>query len=186
MGFAALVLLVVVVTRLGWVMSYRAILGHLLPGLSKTGGDLKLRVLIGWSGMRGVLTMATAMSLPAQFPGRDVIVLSAFAVVLGTLVIQGATIAPMIRWLGIPPDVSLERDIKFARAILGQVGEDMATKEIDDIGHARKVVDAQREALQKLLSDHRISQDTFKHLQEELDWRELSLTSHSDREIKEA
>lgn len=186
MGFAALVLLVVVVTRLGWVMSYRAILGHLLPGLSKTGGDLKLRVLIGWSGMRGVLTMATAMSLPAQFPGRDVIVLSAFAVVLGTLVIQGATIAPMIRWLGIPPDVSLERDIKFARAILGQVGEDMATKEIDDIGHARKVVDAQREALQKLLSDHRIAQDTFKHLQEELDWRELSLTSHSDREIKEA
>jgi len=130
--------------------------------------------------------MATAMSLPAQFPGRDVIMLSAFAVVLGTLVIQGATIAPMIRWLGIPPDVSLERDIKHARAILDQVVEDMAAEDVDDRLHSRKLVDAQREALQKLLSDHRIAQDVFGHLQEELDWRELSITSHSDREIREA
>jgi len=40
--------------------------------------------------MRGLVTLATAFALPAQFPGRDLIVLSAFTVVLGTLVFQGS------------------------------------------------------------------------------------------------
>lgn len=58
-------------------------------------------VLVGWFGMRGLLTLATAFALPATFPQRDLTVLTAFAVVLATLVGQGPTLAPLIRSLGL-------------------------------------------------------------------------------------
>src|SRR5262249_60563039 len=61
-------------------------------------GKLGLRgdLLIAWCGMRGLVTLATAFALPAGFPGRDPIVLTAFCVVLGTLVLQGMTLKPLL------------------------------------------------------------------------------------------
>lgn len=186
-GFALLVLAVVVSVRMAWMLGYRAVLGRLLPSLSRSGGDRRLRMLIGWSGMRGVLTLATAMSLPPQFPGRDLVVLSAFTVVLGTLIVQGVTIAPLIRWLGIPPDTSLEREMQEARSILDRA--DATGHETSRPGRTRAAerdhVRAQRHALNALRRDRRIADDVFRHLQEELDWRELSLSSRADREIHE-
>ena len=64
-------------------------------------------LVFGWSGMRGVVTLAAAMSLPtflsngANFPQRDLIVFLAFSVVVSTLVFQGLTLAPLIRALGL-------------------------------------------------------------------------------------
>ena len=64
-------------------------------------------VIIGWSGLRGVVTLAAAMSLPtflsngANFPQRDLVVFLAFSVVVFTLVFQGLTLAPLIRALGL-------------------------------------------------------------------------------------
>jgi hypothetical protein len=49
--------------------------------------------------MRGLITLATAFALPQQFPGRDLIVLCAFCVVLGTLVIQGCTLTLIVGFL---------------------------------------------------------------------------------------
>ncbi|PLZ00856.1 Na+/H+ antiporter [Burkholderia sp. WAC0059] len=56
-------------------------------------------VVLGWAGMRGVVSLAAALALPADFPGRDVIVFSTFLVIFATLVIQGSTLAPLIRLL---------------------------------------------------------------------------------------
>ena len=56
-------------------------------------------LVISWAGMRGILSLAAAMALPAEFPYRDLIVLTAFAVVLGTLTIQGLTLKPLLRAL---------------------------------------------------------------------------------------
>jgi NhaP-type Na+/H+ or K+/H+ antiporter len=56
--------------------------------------------------------------LPPEFPGRDVIVLSAFTVVLGTLIVQGFTIRPLIALLRIPPDHSLEEEVVKARTAM--------------------------------------------------------------------
>ena len=55
--------------------------------------------VMGWAGMRGVVTLAAALTLPAGFPGRDTILLSAFAVILVTVVVQGSTLGMVIRWL---------------------------------------------------------------------------------------
>ena len=49
---------------------------------------IRQAIFVGWSGMRGLLTLATAFALPDDFPQRDLVVLTAFAVLLATLVIQ--------------------------------------------------------------------------------------------------
>lgn len=186
LGFAALVFLAVVGVRMAWVLCYRAVLGRLLPGLDRSGGDARLRVLIGWSGMRGVLTLATAMSLPASFPGRDLIVLSAFAVVMGTLTIQGATIAPLIRWLGLPRDDSLARDAQRLRRKVRRLADRApAPACASDPARAQARVRAERRVLNDLRRQQRIDDDVFRLLQEELDWREVSLAPHGERRIEE-
>jgi NhaP-type Na+/H+ or K+/H+ antiporter len=121
--FAGLVFLIVVVVRIVWVMSYRQVLAPLVrrAGEAETGSRA-LRMLVAWCGMRGILTLATAFSLPYRFPGRDVIVLSAFAVVLGTLVIQGSTVTLLLRWLRIPRDGTMDDDIRTGRAALARRG----------------------------------------------------------------
>lgn len=57
--------------------------------------------MLAWSGMRGVLTLAAAQSLPVDFPYRSQLVLIAFVVALVTLVVQGGTLPLLIRVLGI-------------------------------------------------------------------------------------
>lgn len=64
-------------------------------------------LVFGWSGMRGVVSLAAAMALPASlasgapFPQRGLIVFLAFSVVVSTLVVQGLSLAPLIRALGL-------------------------------------------------------------------------------------
>src|SRR5439155_695370 len=65
--------------------------------------------IVGWAGMRGVVSLAAAFALPLAlptgqpFPGRDYILFVAFSVILVTLVLQGLTLPVLIRKLGVPP-----------------------------------------------------------------------------------
>ncbi|WP_426122839.1 cation:proton antiporter [Pararhizobium sp. PWRC1-1] len=68
---------------------------------SKGTSTFKNIAIIGWSGMRGVVTLAAALSFPAELPGRDLVLLSAFVVIVVTVFIQGSTQAPLARMLGI-------------------------------------------------------------------------------------
>jgi CPA1 family monovalent cation:H+ antiporter len=75
-------------------------------------------LVISWCGMRGIVTLAAALALPdgnAGFPHRDLIVFCAFCVVLVTLVIQGATLKPLLNILGLRDDGAVEREIETAR-----------------------------------------------------------------------
>src|SRR5260221_8616003 len=54
---------------------------------------------MSWAGMRGVVSLAAALALPTAFPGRDFIIATTFAVILVTVLVQGATLAPLIRVL---------------------------------------------------------------------------------------
>ena len=100
---AGAVLLTVIVVRLAWHMSFNAVLrwrdrrfgfNPPRPMLRPTVGS---GLVISWAGMRGIVSLAAAMALPPAFPYRDLIVLTAFSVVLGTLVIQGLTLGPLLR-----------------------------------------------------------------------------------------
>jgi NhaP-type Na+/H+ or K+/H+ antiporter len=85
--------------------------------------DLSRRAaaVIGWCGMRGTVTLAAALALPtgggdgAPFPYRDLILVTAFGVVLGTLVVQGLTLRPLMLRLHLEEDDSVDREVRLAR-----------------------------------------------------------------------
>ncbi|WP_091741064.1 cation:proton antiporter [Phenylobacterium immobile] len=54
--------------------------------------------VISWAGARGVVTLALALSTPAGFPGRDLILVTAFAVIVGTVLGQGTTLGRVVGW----------------------------------------------------------------------------------------
>jgi monovalent cation/hydrogen antiporter len=81
--------------------------------------------VLGWTGMRGVLALAAAFSLPRElengspFPQRDVIIFLTFSVILVTLVLQGLTLPPLIRRLGLSaPDPLLTEEREARRTML--------------------------------------------------------------------
>ncbi|MBV8374371.1 MAG: Na+/H+ antiporter [Candidatus Eremiobacteraeota bacterium] len=62
--------------------------------------------VLGWSGMRGIISLAAALALPYSlgeqaFPERGVAIFFTFCVIFATLVVQGATLGPLIEWLGV-------------------------------------------------------------------------------------
>src|SRR5215469_13908777 len=90
----------VVLSRVAWVFSsdgLRAIFDRIRGRRqSRWLGPSTVRA---GPGMRGVVTLAIALSLPEARPGRDLILAGAFAVILATVMVQGTTIGPLIRLL---------------------------------------------------------------------------------------
>src|SRR5262249_18008685 len=82
---------------------------HTTPPTLGTG------LVIAWCGMRGIVTLATALALPLDFPYRDLILLSAYGVVLGTLVIQGLSLRPLIKRLNLADTGEIEVETQLAR-----------------------------------------------------------------------
>src|SRR5206468_2609755 len=77
--------------------------------------------IVGWAGMRGVVSLAAAFALPLaltngqSFPGRDYILFVAFSVILVTLVLQGLTLPLLIQKLGVPADAETDEEERLAR-----------------------------------------------------------------------
>ncbi|SDK01831.1 cation:proton antiporter [Sediminibacillus albus] len=61
----------------------------------------KERILLNWGGLKGSLSIALALSLPLEFEGRDTVLLLTFSVVLFSLIVQGLSIKPLIKKLGL-------------------------------------------------------------------------------------
>ena len=121
--FAAAVCVVVILARIAWVTGAAAFSRwRCRPSVDGTPGprdavalDRRSAAVVGWCGMRGTVTLAAALALPAAFPFRDLILTTAFGVTLGTLVVQGLTLRPLILRLGIKDDGSIEREVRLAR-----------------------------------------------------------------------
>ncbi len=108
-GYGLLISAVVIVIRLIWIFPTVRISDWLRTrrGIivsDKTNGQL---FILGWSGMRGVISLATALALPLVmdngevFPQRGTILFITFVVILVTLVFQGLTLPLLIKWLGV-------------------------------------------------------------------------------------
>jgi monovalent cation/hydrogen antiporter len=100
---AAVVCVAVILARIAWVTLAAAL------------------AVVGWCGMRGTVTLAAALALPtpehggAEFPYRDLIIVTAFGVVLGTLVLQGLTLRPLMLRLRLEDDGEVEHEVRLAR-----------------------------------------------------------------------
>ncbi|MGA5352751.1 MULTISPECIES: Na+/H+ antiporter [Streptomyces] len=107
--YAVVVFLVIVVTRFAWVYPV-TFLPRLLRRVREREDNPTWRgaMVTAWAGMRGVVSLAIAFSVPpvlhdgTPFPGRSMILFLTFTTVIGTLVVQGLTLPPLIRALRIP------------------------------------------------------------------------------------
>jgi CPA1 family monovalent cation:H+ antiporter len=124
-GVVIAVCVVVVVTRFVWVY-----LSSLLPnspyrqvaGINRPLAG-RLRFIVGWAGLRGAVSLAAALALPTDFPERDLILLITFAVILVTLVGQGATLPWLVRRATAGGTPNLDGDDEtLAREVAYQAG----------------------------------------------------------------
>ncbi len=99
---ALLVSLALIASRFLWVYP-ATYLARLIPAVRRADPPppWQLPFVISWAGMRGVVSLAAAIALPADFPGRDLIVFLAFCAIAATLIFQGLTLEWVIKRLGL-------------------------------------------------------------------------------------
>ncbi len=215
LNVALAVLGMVVAVRICWVFLYNRMAwlkskwfgpgswpGPVRPSL---GGSL----IVSWCGMRGIVTLAAAYALPAGgngvagFPYRELILLCAFTVVVGTLIVQGLTLRPLIKAMGLKDDGSVEHEIRQVKEKLGRVAleildddgseaarmmrEEFTTPAPNDDGTIpesqrtvrnrlrARVVAAQRDALVRMRNSAEIGDDAFRQVEEKLDRFEVNV-----------
>jgi monovalent cation/hydrogen antiporter len=108
LGQAALVSAVVIAVRLLWQFTVPYLIRALdrRPAQVARRAGPRERLVVGWSGMRGAVSLAAALALPDGFPQRDLIIFITFAVILAPLVLQGLSLPWLIRRLGLQRDDS--------------------------------------------------------------------------------
>ena len=94
------ILLSLTLARFAWVYGSDALIGvrRALGSRSHEPVGPRGAAILSWAGMRGVVTLAVALSVPESMPGRDFMLVTAFAVILVTVLIQGTTLGLVIRW----------------------------------------------------------------------------------------
>ncbi len=127
---------------------------RLVPWKQDSVPPLSIPTVIGWAGMRGVVTLAAAFTLPVAeadgpFPYRSLLIWLAFAVIAATLVLQGSTLPTVIRWAKVPPDDP--RQDALAEAVIQHEARQAALLRLDEVaGDAPTVVVEQlRQAVEK-------------------------------------
>ena len=123
----------VIVLRLVWVFPARFLLVR--PGPDRETGEhpsWQHTMVLGWAGMRGVVTLAAAFAIPEEFAYRETLILTALFVAAGTLFVQGSTLPWLVRRLRLPaPD---PREDALARAALFEKAS-AAGLEVLDLHH---------------------------------------------------
>ncbi|CAN5338770.1 sodium:proton antiporter [soil metagenome] len=108
---ALAVLAVTIASRFVWIMGMK---------LFHQGKGFKSGILMSWCGMRGIVTLAAALALPEGFPQRPLILVVAFTVVIGTLLVQGLTLRPLLALLALGDDGPVDREADLARQAMLQ------------------------------------------------------------------
>src|SRR3954471_584751 len=120
-GWAALVAATVIMVRIVWVVVLTNVARVVFP--RDAAPSWRSTAVVSWSGARGAVSLAAALAIPfttdarTPFPDRDLVIFLAFAVILATLVLQGTTLGPLIRALGIEDDGGAEYEEQKARIL---------------------------------------------------------------------
>ena len=122
--YSLLITVAIIVIRILWVIPAAYLPRLLFKSIRKKDPYPQWQhvAIIGWTGMRGVVSLAAALDLQTRnradgtpFPGRDLILFLTFVIILATLVVQGLSLPPLIRWLGVQDDGVVEKEEREAR-----------------------------------------------------------------------
>ena len=197
---AGAVLAVVVFARVIWVMLYKGAMRWRTRRADQSASAIAgSGIVVAWCGMRGIVTLAAALALPAGFPGRPLILVVAFTVVVGTLIIQGLTLRPLLARLGLEDDRAIDLEYETGR----RASLEAALRSIPDDGSAaahalrfelaellakggvegaespalpplrRQAIAAARDRLKRMRFDDTIGDDAYHRLELVLDRAEL-------------
>lgn len=183
-GYGAIVSGAVIIGRIIWVYPATFIPRWLSRSIREreTETNVRLATIVAWSGMRGVVSLAAALALPftmegsKPFPNRDLIIFLTFCVIFATLVIQGLTLRPLIKMLGIKGDTDVhdkEREIRLriASTVIEHIEENYSlglndeilnqikTKYEIRIQRLRKEPDARKLSSEQLEQLHQLQQE---------------------------
>jgi CPA1 family monovalent cation:H+ antiporter len=116
--YSAIVLVVAIVVRIIWVFPFTYGPRWLSARIREreTAPHWQGAAVVSWAGMRGVVSLAAAYALPQHFPFRELILFLTFAVVLGTLVLQGFSLPWLIRKLDLSNDEDYQDKLAEAAA----------------------------------------------------------------------
>jgi CPA1 family monovalent cation:H+ antiporter len=125
--YGTAVVLTVVGLRVAWQVVVPPPVYRLrrLAGLAEARTSLPERLVIGWTGMRGAISLAAALALPLEaggrpFPGRSLLLFLTVVVVLATLVVQGTSLPFVLRRAGLAEDAALAEQEREARLGLAE------------------------------------------------------------------
>ena len=151
---AILVVSVIVLIRFIWMFG-ASYLPRLISRKARRKGGIPWQqtTLIAWTGMRGADSLAGALAIPfvvpggEPFPGRDIILLLTFCVIFVTLVLQGLSLTPLVRWLRIVDDYVTEKEERLARLKANEA----ALARLETIGSLNR---ARPETVERLRSEY--------------------------------
>ncbi|MEJ1241538.1 Na+/H+ antiporter [Chryseolinea sp. T2] len=189
--YGAIVSAAVILGRIIWVYP-----GTFLPRLSKRirttepRPSIRMVSIVAWSGMRGVVSLAAALALPltldgtTPFPNRNLIIFLTICVIFATLVLQGLTLRPFIKWLKIRPDDGEHRHeeearLRLATSIIEFIEENYSLALSEDVLNRIKtkyeirIQRMRKDGTRNALDDEKI--DEFHRIQQELLDKERSL-----------
>ncbi|GLU49639.1 Na+/H+ antiporter [Nocardiopsis ansamitocini] len=134
---AVAVIVAAIGVRMLWEVVVSPVMRRLPGRLRLDSGPLAQRVVIGWSGMRGAISLAIALSLPLtlegeEFGDRNLLIFMAASVVLATLIGQGMTLPLLLRRLGVRTDSRVLQEIASAETAMGRAAMDRLDELIAD------------------------------------------------------
>lgn len=183
--YGAVVSAAVIIGRIIWVYPSAYVPRWISRGIREREPETTfgLVTIVAWSGMRGVVSLAAALALPlvmaggAPFPNRNLIIFITFCVIFSTLVLQGLTLRPLIRWFGISPDgrdheIEQNARLVLASSIIEHIEENYSLALSDEVLNQIKtkyeirIQRLRKDAIQRKLDEKEIME--FHRIQQEL------------------
>ena len=111
---ALVITVLVIVVRFAWIFPVASLDQKLRARKDSQAEPVgwRERTVASWAGMRGVVTLAAVLALPAEFPERDRLIFISFVVIIVTLLLQGLTLPWLVRRLGVHASPDDERDME--------------------------------------------------------------------------
>ena len=165
--YAALITTTVVAARFAWLLATTEVPAFLGRRRGVAGAPWQSSVILGWSGMRGAVSLAAALALPlttdagAPFPDRELIVFLTFSVILVTVVVQGLTLPSLIGLLDLEDDRRIE--------------------EKEDTKARIHAAEAALARLEELVDEEWVREDTAERLRGLFDFRRSRFRARFDR-----